>query len=250
MKPITFLQWNILYTEDVNNIIRLLKETKPDIFALQELTRGFKEHAGENIPEIIAKALGYNYYVKMSADPAKPSSGEMGSGIFTHFPIESSDFKWINEYNESVEPGYDNQYKPYVEVDVRIGSSILTLGTTHMSYTHRFINYPRKRQEVDKLLQIIDKKSSNYVFSGDLNSRPGSYAVRNIAKRLKHAGPKPEDKTWTTKPFSYRGFKETELNWRLDYVFATGDIKIVSSEVLDTKFSDHLPILTKIMLID
>lgn len=250
MKPITFLQWNVLYTEDVRNIVKLLKELKPDIIALQELTANLDLHKGINVPEVIAKELGYNYFAKLSSVPTDPSAIEMGSGIFTRFPVVSSRFEWINEYDKSVALGYDNQYKAYVEATIQVDSSNLTVGTTHMSYTHRFINYPRKRQETDKLIKILDQNKSNFIFSGDLNSRPNSYTVKVITKRLKHAGPRFEKKTWTTKPFSYRGFIETKLNWRLDYVFTTKDIEVISSEIISTSYSDHLPILTTFNLLE
>ena len=59
-------------------------------------------------------------------------------------------------------------------------------------------------------------------------------------------GPDYHEKTWTTKPFSYNGFSENSLNWRLDFVFGTKDIKVISSEIIKTDLSDHLPILIKI----
>jgi endonuclease/exonuclease/phosphatase family metal-dependent hydrolase len=248
MKSLTFLQWNILYTEKPSNIIQLLKELQPDIIALQELTSGFDIHGGEDIPKSIANSLGYNYYAKLSTGSSNTSKEKFGSGIFTRFPVINQDFKWINEYNPSVAQGYDNEYKAYVEITVKIDDQVLTVGTTHMSYTHRFINYPRKRQEADRLVKILESKKDSYIFSGDLNSRPGSYTIKSIGRRLKHAGPKYEDKTWTTKPFSYRGFEETDLNWRLDYVFTSKDIKVISAEVVDTPYSDHLPILTNFVL--
>jgi endonuclease/exonuclease/phosphatase (EEP) superfamily protein YafD len=92
----------------------------------------------------------------------------------------------------------------------------------------------------------LASKKDNYVVTGDLNATPDSYLVPKIEKLLSHAGPKYEVKTWTTKPFSYNGFDETELNWRLDYVFATSDVCVVSSEVVPTEYSDHLPIITQL----
>lgn len=240
---VSFLQWNILYTENPLNVIKLIKELKPDIFALQELTSGFDIHNGQNIPNLIAKELGYSYYVKLSAGSLNKGDEEFGNGIFSRFPIIGNEFHWINEYDPKIERGYDNEYKAYVEITVDINGQKLTVGTAHMSYTHRFINYPRKRKEADNLLTIIKSKKNRYVFSGDLNSRPNSYTVKNISRILKHAGPKFDAMTWTTKPFSYRSFEETELSWRLDYVFATPDLNIITSEIINTDYSDHLPIL-------
>ena len=45
--------------------------------------------------------------------------------------------------------------------------------------------------------------------------------------------------------FDYKDFKETKLRWRLDYVFASKDIRVIRSKIIKTKFSDHLPILVE-----
>lgn len=252
MKPITFLQWNILYTEKPSNIIKLLKELDPDIIALQELTANFAIHNGQDVAATIAHELGYNYFAKLLPGTLPDSvneSGEVfGSGIFTRFPITNKQFSIIKRHDPSVRGGYDNESKAYVELTVDADSKEVTIGTAHLSYTHRFINQPRKRQEADNLLKILDTKKNNYLFAGDLNSRPSSYTIKNISKILKHAGPKFELKTWTTKPFSYRGFEETKLDWRLDYVFTTPEIDVISSDIVDTDYSDHLPIMTKFRL--
>jgi endonuclease/exonuclease/phosphatase family metal-dependent hydrolase len=42
------------------------------------------------------------------------------------------------------------------------------------------------------------------------------------------------------------GFEENELNRRLDYVFASKNFKVISSEIISTDFSDHLPILVEL----
>lgn len=45
-----------------------------------------------------------------------------------------------------------------------------------------------------------------------------------------------------------KSFEETELKWKLDYIFTSKDIKIKETKVVDTKYSDHLPILIVIKL--
>ena len=79
--------------------------------------------------------------------------------------------------------------------------------------------------------------------SGDFNVTENSNLIKNLAHHLQNAGPDYSHKTWTTKPFSYLGFETDKLNYRLDYVFATPDINIVSAKILNTEYSDHLPIL-------
>jgi endonuclease/exonuclease/phosphatase (EEP) superfamily protein YafD len=94
------------------------------------------------------------------------------------------------------------------------------------------------------------KKEKNYIFTGDLNAFPGSFLLNELngLSNIKNVGPDDSEKTWTTKPFEKQGFIENDLNWRLDYVFTTSDIMVNSSEVVDTEFSDHLPILAHLII--
>ncbi len=95
---------------------------------------------------------------------------------------------------------------------------------------------------------MLSRHPTNFIFTGDLNSIPNSFTVKSILTKtnLRNAGPDFDQKTWTTKPFNYHGFSENNLNWRIDYTFVSKDIKVVSSEIVDTDLSDHLPILTVI----
>ena len=58
------LEWNSLYKEDVNNIVRYLKQVEADIVCLQEVTVG--EISGQVIHEAehIAKNLNNHFYFK------------------------------------------------------------------------------------------------------------------------------------------------------------------------------------------
>jgi endonuclease/exonuclease/phosphatase family metal-dependent hydrolase len=115
-----------------------------------------------------------------------------------------------------------------------------------MSYTDGFMQTSDKSIETDRLIAILKEKRHAYVLTGDFNAEPGSYTINEIEKRLKNAGPGMEEKTWTTKLFSYKGFEANKLDWRLDYCFATPDIEIKSAKIIKTDYSDHLPILLKV----
>jgi len=67
-----------------------------------------------------------------------------------------------------------------------------------------------------------------------------------LSKHLLHVGPDFKQNTWPTKPFDYHGFKENDLSWRLDYIFATKDVRVKKVEIINTQYSDHLPILLEV----
>ena len=242
---VSILQWNILYEENIKNIIAFLRKNKADIICLQELSLDSPIQNNIDTPKYVAQALGYSYYYRRIPVYASKELKVLANGIFSRFPIASSRSDWIQKPAQR-SSDYSYQHRAYVEVRLKVGKDILDVGTTHTSYTHHFINTARKRQEARKLIKLIENKRTKFILTGDLNSRPNSYTLKSLRKHFKHAGPAYSQKTFTTKYFTYKGFKETGLNWRLDYVFTTEDVKVLNSKILKTKYSDHLPILTTI----
>jgi endonuclease/exonuclease/phosphatase family metal-dependent hydrolase len=238
---VSFLQWNIWYDEDIENIARDLKANKADIICLQELSNNNHVQSHVNGGEYLAKELGYNYYEKeLQTYEVDGKTVITANGIFTKFPIKKSHYVWVNE--PTGVGGFEDEHRAYLESELDINGSTLTVGTVHMSYTHAFKVSSRKQQETDKLVAELARHKNNFIFSGDLNAEPNSYVIKKVESALTHVGPDYVKKSWTTKPFSHNGFEEDKLSWRLDYVFATPDIKVSSTEIEKSKFSDHLPI--------
>ncbi len=241
------LQWNILRNEDPNHIVQLVKQNNPDIIAAQELI----ENTEKNIDtaKYIANQLGYNYFSKEGDtwSPAKNNKTSQGNAIFSRFPIKETKFSHLTKpyYNP---PDANYEGRVYIEISIKINDKLLSIGTTHLSFSPKFIINKKRKKQVDNLISLINNRS-NYIFTGDLNSSPDSYTIEQIQKYLIHAGPDYSQPTWTTKPFDYHGqFKEDKLCWRLDYIFVTKDIKIINSQIIKTDYSDHLPILLTIDL--
>lgn len=221
----------------------------PDIVCLQELTVNDVDQKVKDTITHVADVLSYNHYAPLI--PLREQEGQqlsLANGIFSKFPIKSQRRVWINEPNG--EGGYDDEYRAYVEVTLEVEDKELIVGTVHMSYTHQFEVTEPKKAETDKLVaELLKPKTSPFVFTGDLNATDGSYTIESVSKVLADAGPAHSEKTWTTKQFSYKGFEEDKLNWRLDYAFTNNKIRVTRSQVIDTEFSDHLPLLIEFELL-
>jgi endonuclease/exonuclease/phosphatase family metal-dependent hydrolase len=239
---ISILQWNIWGVEDIHNICKFLKENPADIFCLQELTVNYPKQTVKNTPNYLSKELGLNHFYKEV--PIESIDGEkmwLANGVFCKPPMIKKDFCWTRQPGRA---GDDNETRVYIEAELNINGHQLAIGTTHMSYTHRFEPTPNKIKETNRLLKFISKYSKKFIIAGDFNSAPGSYTIEKFKNKYQNLGPDFKQNTWATKPFSYNGFEESELNWRLDHIFGTKDIKLIKSEILQTEFSDHLPILS------
>lgn len=242
MKYVSILQWNIWYLEDIHNIADFLSENKADVICLQELTINFDKQQNIHTPNFIAEQLGYHVYFQEITFADKEL--KLANAIFSKFPITNTRTVWVNE--EQGSGNYDDENRAYVEAALDVNGEELIIGTVHMSYTHKFEPSERKLAEAKKLVEAITPNTKQFILTGDFNAVPGSQVVNDIEEALTNCGPEYSENTWTTKPFSYNGFEANTLDWRLDYVFSTDDIKVVKAQVISTEYSDHLPVLVEI----
>lgn len=243
-RSVSILQWNVWYLEDIKNIVAFLKENKADIICLQELTIDFYKQNHIHTPKYIAKELGYNVHYQEITFADK--SVKLANAIFSKYVLSDARTVWVNQ--EQGSGSYDDENRAYVEARVNVDGKQLTVGTVHMSYTHAFEPSERKLQETDALVKAIKDNSQNFVLTGDFNAQPGSEVIKRTEKHVKNLGPDYNQKTWATKPFSYNGFEASTLAWRLDYIFGSSDTVVNSSKVLQTEFSDNLPVIVELNL--
>lgn len=238
---ISVLQWNVWYQEKADSILKFLSTTNADIVCLQELTKTSSHNPYRNLPEEI-KQLGYKSSYVMTVD--RPG-WQMGNGIFSKFSVQSSREVFLR-HEVAGDASPSNESRAYIENLILAGDKRLTVGTAHLSFTPGFKLMPEKEIEAKHFLATIGDNHSGFIFTGDFNALPDSNLIRTLDNKFQHAGPDYEEPTWTTKPFDYMDFKADRLNWRLDYVYTTPDIKVTTAKTLATEVSDHLPILVEI----
>ena len=231
------LQWNIWFNEKIENIISELNRFDTDIVCIQELS--ITNNDISNIDKL-KKLYPYMYYE--IADTFSDGRSQCNA-ILSKYPIKNT-YKFFVQKPTEDKNDYSKEGRVYIEVGIVINEKYISIGTTHLSYTDRFKETELKDQEGDNLIKCINKKD-NYIFTGDLNASKNSKYVKEIEKYLVNYN---TSNTWTTKPFSYQGFNEDKLNWKLDYVFTTSDIIVDEVKVLKTNYSDHLPIQCNIIL--
>lgn len=242
-KPIKLLQWNIWYKEKIENVLKILKEIDADILCLQELSNDSIFNKNIDTAKYLQENLQMNMFYKDSNTWATYNKKSQGNAILTRYQIIKSDFKYLQEPNHDIKDA-SREGRIYLEAAIKINDKELTIATTHLSYTSRLEMTDAKKKEVDNLVNILKTKKNNYIFTGDLNSLPESYTIKEISKYLKNAGPDFNVKSWTTKNHEDKwGFKTDKLDWRIDYIFCTKDMQIKSAEILNVPYSDHLPIL-------
>jgi len=246
MSRLSIMTWNVLYEEKADNILLLIKKVNPDILCCQEITTNSWINPNRDVPAEIGRMLGgYHVYQKALSDlDGKPAS--MGNAIISKFPIINHRHVFVQKGGSDITQNLQNRV--YLEAELRIGSKSLTVGTTHLSYVDAFIETEARNKEADDLVHAIQQNKVHFIITGDFNSAPSSKTIRKMEKLYTSAGPVYSRKTFTTKPFTHGDFSVNDLEWRLDYIFASKDIEVNNSKIINTHFSDHLPILAKIQI--
>lgn len=247
---ISLLQWNFLYKENPDNIIKVIKKLNPDIICAQELIQNLQNKIIPNEPDYIAKKINYHYFYHQADTWSPPRNGKetQGNAIFSRFPMISKSHYYLSPPHHNSTSALD-EGRVYLESVINTGNFTITIATTHLSFSPKFRLNKKRLNELKILTKIIKSKKNNYILTGDLNTIPSSLIIKTILRYLKNAGPDLSEPTWTTKAFNYHQlFIETKLRWRLDYIFTSQNIKICYSKIIKTKVSDHLPILSLVEL--
>ena len=230
--------------ERIENVIHVLESANPDILCLQELSGNTEVNPKIKTDEIICQKLGMYCFTEKSQEWSDWHKDYQSNGIFSRFPIRKKFSQFLRQPHPSCVIDWSKEGRVYLETELDIYGHLLTIGTTHLSYTHGFENQEERREEEENLKKYVEKRE-NYIVSGDFNSSPNSNIIAYLTSNMLHCGPPMNENTWTTKPFEHNGFKETELRWRLDYVFASKEIKVKNAYIYNTNASDHLPIIVE-----
>ena len=237
------LTWNVWYKEDPKNVLELLKSTDWDVCCLQEIMRGFHSEV-DDVAEYLKKNLEVEGYFAV-AQGRSEKGWSQGNLILSRLPIKNTFSYFIQDQSDDPEPSFSDEGRVLAGIELENSMKILT---THMSYTPKFEETDKKNVESKRLTECLKELGQPFVFCGDLNAVPTSNLIENLSSDYKNLSPDFAEPTWTTKPFSHEGFEVDTLSYRLDYIFSSKDVDLIDSKIIQTEYSDHLPIISEVEL--
>lgn len=221
------LSWNIWFdSPDFVSICKFLKESPADIVCLQEVSDDPKL----DVISFMTK-FGYNYVFTQAAT-ANIHGKKYGNAIFSKYALTNkSDHVLSNEKSRNA-----------IGTDIKIGNLVLHVFSTHLIHDHQQSSDIQKEQ-IQKLIKILPHEKT--IVMGDFNATPESFAVQSMEKVLINTDP-ANTPTWSLYPEGCPVCQPKSIETRLDYIFVTRDIKVLSSKVEEATGSDHLPISAEI----
>ena len=210
---------------DITKSAGFIKCVNPVVCGLNEVDK-LTDRSG-NVDEIdfFEKYTGMNGLFCKTIDLP---GGEYGNGFLTSFPIIESEVIDIPDVE-----GKSYEHRAILRVKADVDGKAVTFIQTHSGLTDS-----EKVNCVDKLCELIDAIDTPIVLMGDFNMVPDYPALKKIRERLVDTAPLLNNGEFDTFG-SYVGANRQHI----DYIFVSKEIKPLSLNVIETKVSDHYPVI-------
>jgi endonuclease/exonuclease/phosphatase family metal-dependent hydrolase len=227
--------------ENVPRLASVICGTGADVIALQEVDVHWSERSGfaDQAAEI-ASACGLEFrygpiYDLPPLEPGKPNR-QFGVAILSRRPILSSHNHLLTRLSTQADAA-PAPMPGFLQVTVDVDGTEVDVFSTHLDYRP---DPAVRRAQVGEMLAILGDGSRPTILLGDMNAPPERNELAPLFARLRDAWAGNADPG-----FTYPGDAPTA---RIDYVFLSGPVRVVSARVPATEASDHRPVVADLIL--
>jgi endonuclease/exonuclease/phosphatase family metal-dependent hydrolase len=240
-------------------MLLLLKNKQPDVVCFQEYY-SWRSQNPYQITDSIKRVLGANYHY------FKPFAGtdtyDIGLAIFSRYPITDSGLVSAGQPDKDLDPA--------IFCDIRRGNQKFRVYDLHLRSVsfdpadYEYVNEvaAHKRIQIQPTLHLLSKLKAAFVdrseqvkllkqhastcafpfvFAGDFNDTPTSYAFTQLSSGLKSA--------FASKGSGFGVTYESRLpDLQLDHILLSPSVKVKYHKILKETISDHYPVIADLLL--
>ena len=210
---------------DLPRIAAVIRSTRADLVALQEVDRKVPRSGGVDQAEELGRLTGMRH----AFGPSIPlSGGEYGNAILSRLPITRT--------TRHLLPKFDNgEQRSILEAEIELSGETRPMRILATHLDHR----PNDRERLASVeaIEQLARTSTNspVLLAGDLNDSPGSAVLERLTLNWSAASPGPLSTIPSDQPKRQIDFvlQRASMNWKII------DIRVVAEPVA----SDHRPLL-------
>ncbi len=223
------MTWNVKYGRDDSSgiadpaqIAAAIRQAKPDVVVLQEVSRGWAIGGGVDLAEYLSRQLGMAYRWAPAAD------GQFGNLLLTNRELTGVS---VGE----LPFGQGPMQRSYLKATVRVNAAFkVDLVTTHL--THRKKNTPTRLAQIDAVL-----RAEPTVLAGDLNFWPTWEEPRSFARAGYRSA---QDLTGHGEEWTSPTANPTN---RVDWIYGNSRVAFSDFAILSkVTASDHFPLIVTV----
>ena len=207
---------------DFDLIANTIKNCGADIVGLQEIRGEGPREDYTNQIKILSEKTGFHYYF---AEAIKvEGSNPYGNAILSKYPI-------INAENIAIPDPEVKKYKDGYETRCILRAEIDVEGGLNVLVSHFGLNKDEQKNAVATVLENLPIEKS--VLMGDFNVKPKSRILKPIKERMYDTAEKFDSKKLS--------FPSDKPKIKIDYIFTTNDLTVISADIPEIVSSDHRP---------
>lgn len=213
---------------DYDVMVKAIRESGADIVGLNEIRDKGTQEGYEPQARILAERLGYHYYFAKAID-VMGASNPYGNALVSRYPILTAETIPVPDPTGS-RTGERYETRCLLKATLSVGDG-LTVCVTHFG-----LNPEEQVNAVNTAVAGIEDTAC--VLMGDFNVTPDDPVLLPLRERL-----------YDTAEL----FDGERLSWpsdkperRIDYLFTTRDLKVLSADIPAVVASDHRPYVAEI----
>ncbi|HHV96635.1 MAG TPA: hypothetical protein GXX37_09230 [Clostridiaceae bacterium] len=209
----------------------VIRKYSPDVVGLNEVRGlGNVEKFFTDQAKTLGEMLGYYYYFAKAIDF---EDGPYGNALLSRFPILHAETHLIEDPPVKHEDAYyETRCVLKALLDVKEGLNVYV--------SHYGLANSEKVNALRKTIELIKCDKKPIVFMGDLNMEPSDERLVPIYEILNDTAAISKDELLT--------FPSHAPDRKIDYIFVSKNIKILSAEAPAETTSDHRPYIAEIEL--
>ena len=230
-RALSILSFNIRSGNDadgnhaLNSIMEEIRETGADIIGLQEVERMMPRSGFVDQAKTIAEALGYHFFYGGNLNVL---GVQYGNALLSRFPIVAA----------------QNHRLPRVLLEPRgiIEAAVDVQGSpVHVYITHLGLNARERIRQLAAINELVAQQKGPLILMGDFNNLPDSGEKVELDPRLVDTAAALGLHNAHT-----FAFYSNAPDVRIDRIYVSDDMVPLSHEVLPTRTSDHMRVLSKV----
>ncbi|MBE0699572.1 MAG: endonuclease/exonuclease/phosphatase family protein [Anaerolineaceae bacterium] len=196
----------------------LIRDRQPDILGLQETDTARIAGGNSDLVRYLATNLHmYSYY------GAKTVTGTFGIALLSRYPIENPRTYFLYSSGEQT---------AVIEAQIHAGDQTYTIMVTHLGNGGPII-------QQQQILQLTPRKS-NLLLMGDFNFSPSTEQYRQTVSLFQDG--------WLAAVEKNTALPNQKLEKRIDHIFLSSGLKVLSAEYIGEGPSDHPAMLINVQL--
>ena len=234
---------------DLDACAAVIREHSPDLCGLNEINNYHRDFPGRmkyknTAPDQTAylatnTGLAHGFFGKAIHFDGR---GDYGNAVISKYPVLEAEAIGIPDpvvFDEDAY--YETRGIARVKLDIAGGITVLQ--------THVGLANAEKRNAVETLCRVIDATEGPLILMGDFNMYPDHPLLDQIRGRLTEVLPEVEGFVRTFPSWTHEAkIPENIRNHpycKIDYIFVTKHFKNLGCRVLQTRASDHMPMVAE-----